>query len=220
MSLEIKEKINNGKYAFVILHGYGADNNDLFPLNSYLGNQFDYFFPNGPMQIPTSPFTMGRAWYYIDLEGRVPGDPSLSNYIYDYEYEPIKKVAQTIVDYCEELKSKYEKVVIGGFSQGSMISLLCFLLKPELFSYVALFSSHHFASDKLSELIKSHSTDSPMIFQSHAHDDMVLPYVGAVKLKEDLGQAGLLEDFVDFYGGHSISPEVLQKLKELLDAKF
>jgi phospholipase/carboxylesterase len=56
------------KPAVMLLHGYGASMDDLFPLFEYLAKDWNWFFPNAPLEVPIGPMMSGRAWFPIDME--------------------------------------------------------------------------------------------------------------------------------------------------------
>ena len=92
--------------ALVLLHGRGADEDDLFPLLDELDpeRRFVGFTPRGPLALPPG----GAHWYIVPRVG-FP-DP-----------ETFWKTYWPLVEWIDALP--YERVVLGGFSQGCVMSL-------------------------------------------------------------------------------------------------
>jgi phospholipase/carboxylesterase len=91
--------------ALVLLHGRGADENDLFPLLDVLDPQrrFDGFCPRGPLSLPPG----GAHWYIVPRVG----------------YPDPATFTQSYAEASEWLDSlPYEQIVLGGFSQGAVMS--------------------------------------------------------------------------------------------------
>jgi phospholipase/carboxylesterase len=92
--------------ALVLLHGRGADENDLFPLLDVLDpdRRFDGYTPRGPLYLPPG----GAHWYFVPRVG-YPDPPTFHD---------------SYREACEWLDSlPHERVVLGGFSQGCVMSL-------------------------------------------------------------------------------------------------
>src|SRR5690606_23585762 len=54
--------------AIVLLHGYGANMQDLYPLWEIWDNKkYNWYFPNGILPLPMGHYE-GRAWFSIDME--------------------------------------------------------------------------------------------------------------------------------------------------------
>jgi phospholipase/carboxylesterase len=104
------------------------------------------------------------------------------------------------------LKSNYNKIIMGGFSQGSMVALELFLTSNHLFDGLFLLSSalldYSFSS--------LHKSNCP-IFQSHGVQDQVLKISLGRQLHNKLTPKSKVE-YMEFQGGHEIPPSVLEAL--------
>jgi phospholipase/carboxylesterase len=91
--------------ALVLLHGRGADENDLFPLLDVLDpeRRFDGFCPRGPLSLPPG----GAHWYIVPRVGYP--DPATFTASYREASEWLDSLP-------------YERIVLGGFSQGAVMS--------------------------------------------------------------------------------------------------
>jgi phospholipase/carboxylesterase len=91
--------------ALVLLHGRGADENDLFPLLDVLDpkRRFDGFCPRGPLSLPPG----GAHWYIVPRVGYP--DPATFTTSYSEASEWLDSLP-------------HERIVLGGFSQGAVMS--------------------------------------------------------------------------------------------------
>jgi phospholipase/carboxylesterase len=97
--------------ALVLLHGRGTDEHDLFPLIDILDPQRRLvgFTPRAPLQLPPG----GNHWY-ISREVGYP-DPDTFRSTFDV-------VAGWLEELPEATGVPWEKTVLGGFSQGAVMS--------------------------------------------------------------------------------------------------
>jgi phospholipase/carboxylesterase len=58
------------------------------------------------------------------------------------------------------------------------------------------------------------------VLQSHGRSDPILPFAGAVLLRDALVEAGLALEFVEFQGGHAIPNGVLDALSRFVEDRF
>jgi phospholipase/carboxylesterase len=102
-----REPAGEAAGALVLLHGRGADEHDLFPLLDLLdpGRRLLGVTPGGPLRLPPG----GRHWYAL---GGIPTpDPATFH-----------DTAPQLEAFLDALELPMEKVVLGGFSQGAVMS--------------------------------------------------------------------------------------------------
>jgi phospholipase/carboxylesterase len=102
-----REPAGEPEGALVLLHGRGADENDLYPLLDLLDpeGRLVGVTPGGPLHLPPG----GRHWYAL---GGIPTpDP-----------ETFLSTAPRLVAFLDALPVPLERVVLGGFSQGTVMS--------------------------------------------------------------------------------------------------
>lgn len=205
----LRRQGDDDKQNVVLLHGFGADASDLFPLADFLDpdGKWNFYFPEAPLEVPIGPMSSGRGWFPISLRElevgidftkvRPPGMDASCELVYDMIFH---------------LNS--EKLVLGGFSQGAMVSTEVALNNPNdvhglILLSGALLDQANWA--KLAPVLKG----KPLL-QSHGTNDPVIPYSVGQKLFEVLKGAGMIGQFLSFAGGHEIPLPVLKKTREFL----
>jgi phospholipase/carboxylesterase len=110
---------------------------------------------------------------------------------------------------------KPEKMALGGFSQGAMLSLDVALSSDFPLAGLVLLSGTHIAAKVWGEALASKGSTFP-IFMSHGRDDSMLPFGAAERLQGILRESGIEVDWHPFRGGHGIPPEVVSALGAFL----
>lgn len=200
----------------VLLHGFGAPGNDLVPLAEVLtvptGTRF--VFPEGPQSLSFGPRD-ARAWWLIDM-ARIAQDQAAGR-VRDLSNEIPKGLAparETMLAFLKEVEHTFgadpRKTVLGGFSQGAMLTCDAMLHTDRPYAGLVQLSGNVLARSVWSPLMPKRK--SLPVFQSHGMQDEVLPYVGAERLRDALSQSGLAVEWHRFRGGHEIPTPVLQRL--------
>ncbi|MBT4762839.1 MAG: esterase [Bdellovibrionaceae bacterium] len=197
----------------IILHGYGADNKDLASLAHHTpgADKLSWYFPNGILEVPLSPFMMGRAWFPIDMAAyeKAMAEKTFRDFSkkrpggFD---EAMNKVNELYFN----LQEKYDKIIVGGFSQGAMIATELALKNDDSVSGLAILSGVLVNQSKWEPLMEKAETLS--FFQSHGIQDPVLSIEGARDLNALMKKHNHIGDLYDFVGQHEIPVEVIQKL--------
>jgi phospholipase/carboxylesterase len=102
-----REPAGEPEGAFVLLHGRGADENDLHPLLDLLdpARRLLGVTPGGPLHLPPG----GRHWYAL---GGIP-TPDPATFL---------STAPRLAAFLDALPVPMERIVLGGFSQGTVMS--------------------------------------------------------------------------------------------------
>ena len=205
----------------LLLHGYGASAYDLLPLHQELQSPpgTSWYFPNGFVKVPLGPNMYGRAWFPIDIaaleQALAQGDyRDLSSIIPEGLPAAREKILQMLEQIAEEKKIGYDKIIIGGFSQGAMLSTDIVLRSTENFAKLLILSGTLLAKKEWSKLALAKKGLS--FFQSHGQQDPLLPFEMALELHSILSKAGCKGELIPFMGGHEIPPLVLSRLGSFL----
>lgn len=208
--------------AIVLCHGYGAPGEDLVPLAGALdaappGARVRWFFPEAPGELDAGYGPPGRYWWPIDMariqlalmSGRAREFPV------DQVPEGIDE-ARAALDGCLDALVAQEgldpaRTLLGGFSQGAMLSADRAILGPRRFAGLALLSGALIAEPQWRAALVERGP-SLDVFQSHGHGDPLLPFGVAEQLGALLEASGAKREFHPFRGQHEIPRSVLVAL--------
>jgi phospholipase/carboxylesterase len=206
--------------AVILLHGYGAPGDDLFVLSQVLSvpTGTRWIFPEGPLSL-----SMGhgdaRAWWLIDM-ARLEADRAAGR-VRDLSGEvprglPLARQALEtfLTSLPRVLRVEYYRTVIGGFSQGAMLTCDVVMRTAMPFAGLIQLSGSLLAKQDWRPPIAKRS--GVPVFQSHGTQDPILPYVMAERLRDELLQSGLSVEWHSFRGGHEIPEPVLTRLSGFL----
>ena len=200
----------------VLLHGYGAPGDDLVVLSDYLhvpaGTRF--LFPEAPLSIPLG-YSDARGWWIIDM-ARIQADRAagrirdMSGEIPRGLIEARQKIAGLLDELPRKLKADPKQTILGGFSQGAMLSCDALLRSDRPYAGLIQLSGTLLAKQEWGPLLLKRK--SLPVFQSHGTHDEILAYVMAERLRDEFVRAGLKVDWLPFRGGHEIPEPVLKRV--------
>jgi phospholipase/carboxylesterase len=204
----------------VLLHGFGAPGDDLVPLAGVMdvpaGTR--WLFPEGPLSLNLG-FGDARAWWMIDM-ARIQADRAAGR-IRDLSQELPKGLAlarEKMLGFLKELPRhipiEYKRMVIGGFSQGAMLTCDAALHTLYPFAGLIQLSGNLLAQPVWGPLMPQRK--GLRVFQSHGTEDEILPYAGGERLRDALSRSGIAVDWHSFRGGHEIPPAALRALNVFL----
>ena len=208
----------------MLLHGFGAPGDDLVPLAEVIqiprGTR--WFFPEAPLSLNMG-FGDSRAWWIIDF-ARIQADRQAGR-IRDLSVDIPKGLAlarERFLAFLKELPRQlpidYKNTVIGGFSQGAMLTCDTVLHTDYPFAGLVQLSGNLLAQAVWGPLIPKRK--GLPVFQSHGTQDEILPHIGAERLRDTLSRSALLVEWHSFRGGHEIPEPVLQRLGLFLTKIF
>jgi len=207
--------------AVVLCHGLGANAEDLAPLGTDFLNrnkqaEVTFLIPNAPTIMDHG----GRAWWPLNLQDLMNKALSgqLAQIINDSPpgLETARNCLQaTIFEFQAEKNIPWNKFIIGGFSQGAIISTDLLLHLPHDFGGLVLFSGSYICAKEWTELAKVRINKKTKVLQSHGKQDFILPFVLATYLRQFLTQFFDV-DFVEFNGGHTIPASALDKFSKMV----
>ncbi|MGA8858315.1 MAG: alpha/beta hydrolase-fold protein [Candidatus Bathyarchaeia archaeon] len=188
------------KYATVVaLHGRGTDENDLIPLVHSLGlTDALLISPRAP-----APFEFGGgfAWYDVGQEG-VPNAQSFGASL------------DLLRRFMDEIRAGYpvdrHRVILLGFSQGTVMAYSVALLDPASFLGVAALSGYIPQRSSLPLALEDLRGFS--VFVSHGAYDQIIPVRLARESAEVLKKAGARVEYREYPMGHEVSQETVRDL--------
>lgn len=184
------------QHLLVLLHGWGADANDLSPLASILNlPTYQSIFPNAPFPHPQ--FSWGRAWYALERQ----------------DYQGLVECRQMLQAWLLSLEAEtgipLERTILGGFSQGAAMALDVGLSLP-VAGLCSLSGYLHFQPQHL-------PSSPPPIFMVHGQQDMVVPIQAAHQARNELKAIAAQVEYHELAMGHEIPQLVLQLLKTFIE---
>jgi phospholipase/carboxylesterase len=194
----------------LLLHGIGADENDLLPIAPHLDPRFLVISARAPHEAEP----MGYRWYAIDWTASPPRADAAE----------IEASRELLARYVEEVTSARgtdpARTFLFGFSQGAIMSLALLLARPPLVRGVVAHSGRlvRLAGPEPQPEALRHA--SALVL--HGAEDPVVPVSNGRKAQEVLGH--LLGDrltYREYRGlGHGISEESLRDAARWLTARL
>jgi thioredoxin 1 len=190
----------------VLLHGYGADEQDLGGLLPHLDpeGRFAAVMPRGPFDAPGAP---GYAWFPITAEGADAGAFT----------EAVEAVDAFVDEQCEALGLPRAEAIIGGFSQGAGIALAVALrggasVRPAGVLAMSPFAPGWDALDVDWDAVH----DIPVLIQ-HGTEDPMIPVSASRDLARVLTEHGLPVVAQEYPMGHQVALESVSDARAWLD---
>jgi len=206
LTYRVREPEGEPRGALVLLHGRGANELDLEPLLSVLDREARLLgiLPRGPLTLPPG----GAHWYAV----RQVGYPDPGTFFTTFER------ASTWLDaVLGELEVPAERTVLGGFSQGAVMSYALGLAasRPPPAGIVAM--SGFIPRVEGFELDLASRAGLPVSI-SHGRNDPVIGVQWGRDARDQLMNAGLDVRYHEDPVGHTITPQALAQAREVREA--
>jgi len=199
LSLQVRERPAAGEAegALVLLHGRGADENDLFPLLDELDpeRRLHGYTPRGPLSLPPG----GAHWYVLGGLGTPERETFAASYA-------------ALTAFLDGLP--YERIVLGGFSQGCAMAYALALYRGRPRPDALLAMSGFIPSVDGYEL--DLEPPFPRIAIVHGVFDPVIPVQWGRAARDLLEEAGAALLYRESPIEHWIDPEVIPLLREVV----
>src|SRR5262249_30512279 len=194
----------------LLLHGYGANEDDLFSLAPYLDERFMIVSARAPIMLQP----MSYAWFNL---GVTPRGVAVN-------LEEVESCRRTIHKFIGEIVEAYDcdpkAVYLMGFSQGAMLSLAVALTYPGLAAGVVAMSGRVWPQALEQVTDKDTLTGLP-IFVAHGSRDMLIPIDQGRDARARLSELPVDLTYREYDMGHEVSydslKDVTEWLKERLD---
>lgn len=214
----------------ILCHGYGAPGIDLVPLAAALGQvdrriaeSIQFVFPEAPLTLEDLGHPTGRAWWRLDLE-------RLQRQLQARQVDEVRNnqpaelpaarraLTEVVAEWTRASGLPISRCVLGGFSQGAMLSIDVALHLAESPAGLAVLSGSLINEQDWRSRIAAR--EGLPVFQSHGTYDSLLPYFTGQWVRELFESAGADVEFIEFPGGHEISWDVLEHLAAFLVARL
>ncbi|PIS10692.1 MAG: serine esterase [Bdellovibrio sp. CG10_big_fil_rev_8_21_14_0_10_47_8] len=215
--LEVLPENEAPQLTFILFHGYGADAYDLQSLAEVITPPVptQFLFPQGVIAVPIGPGWTGRAWWPIDIEAlQLAASRGEPRDLSKEKPAALPELRKKMFTWIESLRVPWNQIVLGGFSQGSMLATDLFLHAPEAPKALVVLSGALVNKDEW-KTVAAKRSGAPF-FLSHGKMDAVLDHRGGAQLETFLCQNGLKGKLMSFQGSHEIPMEVIVRLNEFL----
>jgi phospholipase/carboxylesterase len=195
-----REPADEPEGALVLLHGRGADENDLYPLLDLLDPERRLLgvTPGGPLQLPPG----GRHWYAL---GGIPTpDP-----------ETFFSTAPRLAAFLDALPMPLERVVLGGFSQGTVMSW-AMTLGPDRPRPAGVIALSGFLPRVPGYALDPGKLAGVPVAIAHGTLDPVIPFRFGAEAAETLTEAGAEVVRLESDVPHMVDPAWIEPLGELV----
>ncbi|MCP9888572.1 alpha/beta hydrolase [Cyanobium sp. ATX 6A2] len=192
------------KRRLVLLHGWGADADDLFELGNLLvGPQLSVVALRAPLAHPAG---QGRQWY--DLQK--PGWPQLPAARDD--------LRRRLLALDDELP--LSSTVLLGFSQGAALALdvATSAFDLPLAGVIGCSGYPHPNWQPASSGAVGGGAGGAAVLLTHGTQDPVVPYAASEELRQRLQDSGREVNLIGFAGGHTIDAALFPELRAFLEA--
>lgn len=212
--------------AILLCHGFGAPGDDLVSLARVIdaGRDVRWFFPEAPIALDLGWGMTGRAWWNIDMERLQRLMLTGQAHLLAEETPPGLAEARaaleaTIAALEKDHGVQRDRLVIGGFSQGAMLTTEVALHADAPFAGLAILSGTLVSADRWVEAARARGS-SIHALQAHGRRDPLLPFAAAEALRDLLTSTGAEVEWVPHGGEHEIPQTVLDRLGAFARARF
>lgn len=210
----------------VLCHGFGASGDDLVQIGAYLLesqpellDRVVIVFPEGPLSLDDLGMYGGRAWWPLDME-------QLNRAIETGDFRDLRKESPELLPVSRdkvhgviaklqgELGLSMTQTIVGGFSQGAMLTTDLALHAAEKPAGLVIWSGT--LLNEADWRAHAASLQGMPIIQSHGTNDQILPFAASRWLQEMLKEAGAEVRFIEFQGVHTIPAEALDATGQMI----
>jgi phospholipase/carboxylesterase len=178
----IEPKGGKTKQLVVLLHGYGADGNDLIEI----GRQWRGLLPDAAFVAPHAPepcgMSMGRQWFALTMR-----DP-------DERWRGVIKARPVLDAFLDAELAKLgldeSRLALVGFSQGTMMALHVGLRRRRAPASILGYSGVLVGPEHLNEAVAGDPSGAPPpILLVHGDQDQLIPFEALFESAEELAKA-------------------------------
>ena len=187
----------------VFLHGFGADENDLFPLGNYFDDRFTIASVQAPKQLP--PHFGGYCWFPISTELEANADE-------------VRTAIVQLDQWVQSVADQYRSVSLLGFSQGMAMATSLMRMRPGLYPAVIGLSGFVIEAEELEDLFddEAFANSNQRVFWGYDPADQI---VAADRIAQTAAWLRPRVDLVEktYQGiGHGIHPQEINDFLSFL----
>jgi phospholipase/carboxylesterase len=203
-------------------HGFGAPGDDLCPLARAIdaGPGVRWFFPAAPLELDWG----GRAWWHVDIEERLA--LAARGRVEELRHDSPKGLAEsrtmleaTLAALERDHGVQRDRLIIGGFSQGAMLTTEIALASESAYAGLVILSGTLIREEEWTAGARARGA-SLHALMSHGRRDPLLRFEDAEALRALLEGAGASVEWVEHGGQHEIPPVVLERMGAFVRRRF
>lgn len=178
----------------ILLHGYGADGNDLIGLAPFFAQALPdaaFYAPNAPEPCELAPF--GRQWFSLSTydPDAMRRDPQTMAPAYADMIEGARIAAPALAATIAEVKAREQlenhEIALVGFSQGTMMALHVALRTEPAVAAVVGYSGALVGAEAIADEVIAR----PPVLLVHGEEDPVVPFQAMAMTERGLGAVGV-----------------------------
>ncbi|OYR57907.1 alpha/beta hydrolase [Halorubrum halodurans] len=195
--------------AVFVLHGRGADEEDLLPVAESLPDDLHVISLRAP-----DPLQGGYTWYELDLSGG--GLHESQPHAAEFR-RSLDLVAESVAAATDAYGLDAERVGLFGFSQGAITSLALLLENPATYDWVV--GLHGYLPDSHADLAPDGIEGKP-VFVGAGTGDRVIPDSRSEAAADRLAEVGADVTYETYATGHGIGREELADVVAFVEARL
>lgn len=194
--------------AVFVLHGRGADEEDLLPVARHLPDALHVVSLRAP-----DPLQGGYTWYELDLSagGLEASQPEAADF-----RRSLDLVAESVDAAVESYGLAPDRLGLLGFSQGAITSLSLLLEDPDRYAWAA--ALHGYLADAHADLEPEGVADKP-VFVGAGAGDRVIPESRSAAAADRLDEVGAAVTRGSYPGGHGIGQQELRDVAAFVESQ-
>ena len=195
--------------AVFVLHGRGADEEDLLPVARHLPDELHVISLRAP-----DPLQGGYTWYELDLSGG--GLESSQPDTADFR-RSLDLVTESVEAAVDAYGLDRDRIGLLGFSQGAITSLSLVLEEPSRYAWVV--ALHGYLADPHAGLDPDGIAEKP-VFVGAGAGDRVIPESRSAAAADRFEELGADVTRGSYPGGHGIGQDELRDVVSFVEAQL
>ena len=190
----------------ILLHGFGAHMGDLASLAPAIDSTgYVYIFPNAPIAFDMGAGGTGYGWTY---PRQIPQELRRAD-----DVDSVVDMLATLVDeVTEQYSTEPGQIILGGFSQGGMMTYRYGLPNPNLFKGLVVLSGVAPEEETMKGRLPEERTQPILV--AHGSSDTVVAVQMARDTREFLEAEGYTPVYREYPMAHEISQQALADVSE------